>query len=390
MKKSGSVKKKIISQKKYPLFSILVLLGVCVGVGWYVEKKQGGGTSNIGVYPTVYSDRHITQNAKISDPRLRSNFSSDVTKSLSNVVSSVQTNNSTKGATDGERGTWLWTDTLKITPEYRKLIISEAKKNGLNSIYLSIDTYLDIYALPAGAEKEVKQKEFDAVIVDFIREANQNGIAVDAEGGWRNWAEEGNTYKAFAVLDYVIQFNAIHTEQFRGMQYDVEPYMLSDFEKNKKKILINFLNLANAVVVKMGGNNMELSFVIPEFYDGMGDKTPQFFYGYRYNYTVDHLLRILDKRTNSKIIVMSYRNFNDGADGAIEISRDEITRANKYNTKVIIAQELGDIEPANYTFYNTSHSYYKKNIDEIEKTFTSEKSFGGIAAHYINALMELN
>jgi hypothetical protein len=106
-----------------------------------------------------------------------------------------------------ENGTWLWTPVREITPEYEAKIIEGAKKNGIKNIYLSVDSYLDIYSMQNGAEKEKEQKLFDDILKNFISLANKNGIEVDAEAGWRNWAEDGNTYKALVTIHHIIEFN---------------------------------------------------------------------------------------------------------------------------------------------------------------------------------------
>ncbi len=386
------------STKKQKTFNVsYIVLPVLIGVIFISYTYSKHTTSVVGsevqsqiYYPTVYSDTHITKNAITSNSQFEKVYLENNNTLLSNVVSSVNNQNLTIKAVEEEKGTWLWTDTLKITPEYRDRIIQAAQKNGIKNIYLSIDTYLDIFVMPDGPEKDMRKKEFENVLRSFITEANRNDITVDAEAGWRNWAETDNTYKAFAILDFVKDFNSTYEQKFRGVQYDIEPYLLPDFETNKKKILNNFLGLADGVISQMNDTELELSFVITEFYDGVDGRTPRLFYGFRTTYAFDHLIRILDKRPNSKIIVMSYRNFTEGIDGAISISKDEIQRANKYNTKVILAQEFGDIDPAIYTFHNTSRTYYKQYIQTLEDSFDSDKSFGGIALHYINAFMELN
>lgn len=382
--------KKNKKNNKY-YFVILFLLPILFLGFNFSLSNQKSITKNEGnnYYPVQYSDSHITQNAIVSDPKFKNVSYFEKSNLLSNVISSFKKTEIYQSPNKQEKGTWLWTDILKITPEYRDFIISEAKKEGINSIYISIDTYLDIFVMNDGIQKTEKQKQFDGILRDFIKKAKKNGISVDAEAGWRNWAEEGNTYKAFAILDYVEEFNLKYEEKFRGIQYDIEPYMLTDFKEKNKEIMGNFISLVDQINSRVS-NNLELSFVIPEFYDGVDGRTERFLYGLNYDFAFDHMLRILNKRGNNKIIVMAYRNFADGIDGSVSISKDEIERANKYNVKLVLAQEFGEIEPKIYTFFDTSKRYYEKHIDEIEKSFSGEKSFGGIASHYINAFIELD
>ena len=86
---------------------------------------------------------------------------------------------------------------------------------------------------------------------------------------------------------------------------------------------------------------------------------------------------------------MSYRNFTKGIDGSIDISKDEINSANEHKTKIIIAQETGDVEPPYITFHNTNKKYFNRQKTELDKAFMLDKSYGGVAIHYINAFLDL-
>ena len=241
-----------------------------------------------------------------------------------------------------------------------------------------------------GPEKEALLQKFTAVLENFINTAHTNNITVDAEGGWRNWAEPGNFYKAYALMDYVLKYNENHSEKFRGFQFDIEPYLLDSYKNNKESVLKNFLILIHGSAKKLANTNLDFSVVIPDFYDGLSTETPAFYYGGEKGYTLDHLLRVLKSKPGSSLIIMSYRNFSQGYNGTIEISKNEIEEANNSTTRIIIAQETGEVSPDYITFHNTSKSYYLKQLSLIQKAFSNNKSFGGIATHYINSYMELH
>jgi len=354
-----------------------------------VNTKTNNEKREVKVFPKQYSDREITNNAKISDSRFKDNSFFDKGNLLSNAISSLAGRGQV--LTDGslENGTWLWTPAKYLTSEYREKIISGSKKNGINVIYLAIDSYLDVFAMSEGAEKEKAKKDFDNKVRSFISEANTQGIKVDAAAGWQNWAEDGHLYKPGAILDYVISFNKESEHKFRGFQYDVEVYLLPEYIKNKNLVLSNFLNLVNETVTKLNNTGLHFSVVIPDFYDDNTRETNVFKYKGKNKYTLDHLLSILERRRGSKIIVMSYRNTSQGEDGSIKISEDEVYTANSYSTKVIIAQETGDFPPSYITFHNTSRQRYDKETTTLKKAFENEPSFGGIATHYINSFLEL-
>jgi hypothetical protein len=389
--------KRVKFVSKHKIILIFILLGF-VFIGFFLFNSHKKIPLTIAsalnkekkiIYPTQYSDSHITENAIISDPKFKNITFFDKEDFLANAISVLQKNKYNQLTEGQENGTWLWTPPLRITPKYRDSIISDAKKNGIKNIYLSIDSYLDIFVMSAGPEKEAKKKDFTKVLEDFVKVAHENNMTVDAEAGWRNWAEEGNEYKAFAVLNYAMQFNKTHTEKLRGFQYDVEPYLLDDYQNKSETILYNYINLVDKTVGFMNKSDLELSVVIPEFYDGTSIDAPKFSYRGKTAYAVDHLLSVLDRRAGSKIILMSYRNFSLGEDGSIDISQDEINLANNYKTKIIVAQETGDVNPPYITFFGTSHKYYDKQLALIQKAFEKDESFGGLATHYVNVFLEL-
>ena len=56
---------------------------------------------------------------------------------------------------------------------------------------------------------------------------------------------------------------------------------------------------------------------------------------------------------------------------------------------MVIAQETGDFPPPYITFYKKSRADYERQLASIEQAFSGERSYGGLATHYINALLEL-
>jgi hypothetical protein len=226
---------------------------------------------------------------------------------------------------------------------------------------------------------------------NFISLADKNGIKVDAEAGWRNWAEDENIYKAFADVSFVSNFNDTHTKKFRGFQYDVEPYLLNSYNKNKTQVLKNFVALIDQTENFLNRSDLHFAVVVPDFYDEKDGLTPKFFYNGTKAGVFTHLLGILDKKLNSSIIVMSYRNFADGNDGSIDLSNNEMQTVSRgdYDTKIIIAQETGEVSPPYVTFHGTSHNYLLMQIEKINLAFASYYNFGGIAIHYANAFLAL-
>jgi len=349
---------------------------------------------------SLYSSRDITPNAQATNPEFESlTFDTNIPKQsifssgMAAVIRTVKSLTTKPATNDGpkEYGSWIWTPTKYLTPEYTESVLSGAKASGIDTIYLSIDSYLDIFVMPKGEEREREKEIFSEKLDYFIERANYYDIAVDAEAGWQNWAEEGNTYKAFAIANFVKNFNETHENKFRGFQYDVEPYMLDYYEENKTAVLKNFVKLIDESERFLSSSSLRFSVVVPDFFDGDDDFTPKFSYNGKRDYVFKHLLNILDRKPDSSIIVMSYRNFADGKDGSIEVSKNEIRTADKgaYKTKIIIAQETSEVPPPYITFHDTPKKYFDWQVARINNEFGSHPNFGGIAIHYINAFLAM-
>jgi hypothetical protein len=353
---------------------------------------------------SLHTNKNITPNAVATNPNFKhiafearppENFS--YLSQVASVIESLKYLAADWFGADEEKifqkecGSWVWTPVLRMTPEYMESILAGAQENRIDAIYVSVDSYLDIFVMKDGAEKRELKEKFSKILEDFIIRANQKGIAVDAEAGWQNWAEEGNEYKAFAIVDFVKNFNAARQNKFRGFQYDVESYLLNSYKKNPAPVLKNFVRLVDLTENFIGTSALRFSVVVPDFYDKKDKTTPRFSYNNKKDFVLGHLFKILDERADSSLIVMSYRNFADGKDGAIEVSENEMRTAkrNARNTKIIIAQETGNVLPPYITFHDTSKKYFSEQIEKINSAFDSRSNFGGIAIHYVNAFLAL-
>lgn len=341
-----------------------------------------------------YSDKNITQNAiaadlrfknlafeKVSEQNVISDQFASVIKALIMFFKKPQA--------PRESGTWAWTPVSLMSNSYIESVVAETKKNEIDVIYLAVDSYLDIFVMPESAYRDSLEKDFSDKLQYFIKTANTSGIEVDAVAGWRNWAEEGHTYKPLAIATFIKKFNSLSEHKFRGLQYDIEPYLLPEYDKEPEKILKNFVTLIDETKEFLKDDELLFSIAIPEFYDEKDQMTPQFYYKGREDYVLKHLLSIMDDKEGSSIILMSYRNFAEGFNGSIEISKNEMKTAKRHSTRMIIAQETGEVLPDYITFYGTSKELLKAEAEKINEAFGSNSNFGGISLHYANSLFVL-
>ncbi len=292
-----------------------------------------------------------------------------------------------------ELGIWVWDSPVKITPAYAEVVISTSKKNGFNAIYITIDDYLPIEQIKNGEGAAQKKSDYMKALYSFITAANASGIAVDVVGGAKDWAEPNNRWKGYALIEFVKQYNERYpTAKIRNLQYDVEPYLLADYDANKASNLKKFIEFIDESARRMQSVPAGFSVVIPHFYDDKQKWTPTFSYKGKDSHTFTQLLRVLAQKDKTTVIIMAYRNFFNDQDGTKEISEPELEEvtAGNYTTKIIIAQETGDVPPAYVTFHDYPKSALFDALNQIQGHFGKYKNFGGVSVHYFDAFLKLD
>ncbi|HVZ76339.1 MAG TPA: hypothetical protein VG934_03685 [Candidatus Paceibacterota bacterium] len=290
-----------------------------------------------------------------------------------------------------EVGIWVWDSPVQMAPGYAARMLAAASQNGFNTIYITVDDYLDIASLPDGAGKTAKTQAYFAALASIVSAANQKSIAIVIEGGAKDWAYPENRWKGYALIDMLAAYNkAYPSAQVRGLQYDVEPYLLPEYEDNKAEVLEQFVEFIDGSVAHFAGTPGTFEIVIPHFYDSEVAWTPSFTYGGTDAYAYTHLLQVLERRPGSEVVVMAYRNFFAGDNGTEQISQAEVKEAsNGYSTRVIVAQETGNVDPSYVTFYGMTKADLLANIQDIYAAFDPYKSFGGVAVHYLEPFLDL-
>lgn len=289
-----------------------------------------------------------------------------------------------------EKGMWVWNFPSQMNTTTGDTQMKTLASYGFNAVYITIDDYLEIAALPEGVTKNTKKAAYFAQLASFIQKANALGIVVDAEGGANNWSMSENRWKGFALIDAMKEYNNLYPNaKVRGFQYDVEPHTLSDYETNKAIRLKEYVEFVDQSMSRALGSNVALSIVIPHFFDDAQAWTPAITYNGTTAHTFNHLLSIMDKKQGSTILLMSYRNFFNGANGTKEISKVEIEKAAGHSTKVIVGQETGNVDPAFITFYSYTKTALFDALALSDSTFGASSGYGGTASHYLDSFLAM-
>jgi hypothetical protein len=281
---------------------------------------------------------------------------------------------------------WFWESPAQMTEQAAITALDAVKAQGINAVYITIDDYLDVIDVPAGSIRDNAIKNYSAKVSKFISLANTRGIVVDAEGGAKDWVNPGKTQYASTLLKYVNDYNKSNSIKFRGMQYDIEPYLLPNYETDKGTVLKSYITLIDNLVQQNKSYGLPISLAVPHFYDSVNQWTPVINHNGKNAYTFTHLLNLLDQAPGSKLMIMAYR---DTATGTIDISKDEINESKGHNTKVIVAQEVGNVDPNYVTFFGKTYSYFKQQVGLINTNFQNQSSYAGTAVNYLEPFLEL-
>ncbi len=304
----------------------------------------------------------------------------------------ISTNTGFDAMTGKEYGVWVWDSPVQMTAAKAEEVINQAAAADFNTVYITIDDYLDIAVLPDGATKTSGKQQYMNALNRIIVKAKALGIEIDVEGGWKDWGDLQNTWKGYALIDFVKEYNQLYPQaKIRGLQYDVEPYLLSTYERNKVGALLPYVAFIDESVKRMKNVDATFTIVIPHFYDSTQRWTPLLTYNEEVAYPFTHLLKILEQKPGSSIIIMAYRNFFTGADGVEGLSVPELKEASNgnYSTKVIIAQETGNVSPDYVTFFGLSKEELYVQLSTIQTSFAKYTNFGGSAVHYLDPYLEL-
>ncbi len=289
-----------------------------------------------------------------------------------------------------ESGVWLWRSPITMSTAEAEEMLSSVQNNNFNALYITIDDYVDIASLPAGSVKNSRTQAYLSSLNRVIVGASARGIAVDVVGGGPDWAISSNRWKGYALIEFVGNYNRQYPQaKIRSLQYDVEPYILSTYESNKASVLRNYVSFIDESMLRMQGVDAAFAIVIPHFYDSAQQWTPQIDYGGQQAYAFTHLLNVMQKKPGSRIIIMSYRDYFYGDNGVEELSVPELVEATQSNVGVIIAQEVGDVEPGYVTFYGQERASFEAAVETIYSEFSQYSSFYGVATHYLDPYLQL-
>ncbi|WP_349408296.1 hypothetical protein [Pseudalkalibacillus sp. SCS-8] len=262
---------------------------------------------------------------------------------------------------------WVWHPTESITTEEaRGDLLSFSKRKKINVIYLYTGEEL--------LKEQTKHYQ------TFIKAASESEIQVYALVGSPEWAKIENHSEATDQLSNVFTYNenSAEDEKFSGIQFDIEPYLLDEWEKEPKRVMNEYVRGLHVWKEEMRSysdvKDFEWMVAIPFWFD---HKEYELTYKDVGKPLAEHIMDIV-----GSVVMMAYRDFAEGSDSIIRHVQHEVDYATEHDYKVIIGVETKELKSEEkVTFFQEGETYMIEQLQVVENHFKGQKGYHGQAIH---------
>ncbi|MFE0555479.1 copper amine oxidase N-terminal domain-containing protein [Paenibacillus sp. NPDC058910] len=251
------------------------------------------------------------------------------------------------------KGTWIWDS--NILKQDQDKIISFARIKGLTDIYLQVDRDID-----------------PAIYEGFIRKAKSEGIQVEALEGRPEWAYRSKQEDIQKFIAWVKAYNAAVGPEasFSGLHFDIEPYALSEWTKDNKKILESWMDNLRLIEKETKGSGLKIAIDVPFWLNTIN--VP----GKDYSMSAWMLEKF------DCLVIMNYRNYALGSNGIVKNAQAILREASTLKKKVVVAVEtLESKEGPRVSFYSMSSEVMEKELQSAHNQLAHYTSYAGFAIH---------
>lgn len=230
---------------------------------------------------------------------------------------------------------------------------------------------------------------------DFVSWAHDNGYQVQAciaGGTTPPYMGALAPYHEYAVreIEKVINYNiaAAPGERFDGVNVDIEPYILPEFNAEKPSVQLQYLDVLQKMIDRRNAAGIDLPFgpAIPRWFDS-SEGAKEITWNGETKWLSEHVQDLSDY-----ISIMDYRDVADGSVGIIAQAQGELSYANAIGkpNSVVIGVETLDIansgDPETITFREEGRAYMEAELDKVYAAFQADPAFAGIAMHHYDSI----
>ncbi|WP_240126937.1 hypothetical protein [Thermomonas alba] len=273
------------------------------------------------------------------------------------------------------RAVWVWeSDSYAMldSPAVAEEALDFLARKRIGALYLYADAY-------RGRNLLAQQPERYHV---FIRAAHARGMQVYALlGSWYLHTERyvlpRQQHKAVAMLRRVLDYNAAAPDgaRFDGVNYDIEPHLLDEWEDAARvRLLRGFLDMTAAMMEarRKSGQALPVGPAMPFWWDGIalewrGARKP----------VSEHVIDLTDY-----VALMDYRNFAQGRDSILAHAESEMAYADRVGKRVVIGLEFNPGEPAKLSFHGMTEAAFEAEAGKVEAAYRTRPAFAGFVFHH--------
>lgn len=215
----------------------------------------------------------------------------------------------------------------------------------------------------------------------LIRRMHGSGMRVYAllGSGYLNterYVLPGYRAEALAMFQRVLDYNAAAApdERFDGINLDIEPHILDEWDTQKMALLHTFIELSAAFMDLKARAKQDLLVgpAIPFWWDNI----PIEWRG-RKRALSEHVQDLYDY-----VALMDYRDHAEGSDGIISHGIDELRYAHKTGKQVLIGIETTPNDIRKVSFNHLKEADMERELALTEKNFGLSPAFGGFVLHH--------
>jgi hypothetical protein len=291
----------------------------------------------------------------------------------------------------GLAAAYEWRDAGQLSRHEARERLRFLQRRGFETVYLDLGVYLDVADQPASPERRARLRELRRHLRHYVADASRLGLAVHAVGGGPTWTQEPLRYLGSKLVEAVADYNAdvAPWERLDGVQLDIEPYALPDFFDDEQHSLLAYLETLRSIVGtwRRVGRRPELGFAVPFWFDGRGGSPGPVPFRGATKPAIHHVIDLLRDHRRAYLVVMSYRNVADGADGSIAHARDEFAYARSVGAAcgLVVGQQFGDVQPPEVTFHGLDRGDFERAAARIVEAFGRSPRFRGLAVDDLDA-----
>ncbi|MBY0600464.1 hypothetical protein [Bacillus bingmayongensis] len=296
---------------------------------------------------------------------------------LCGLMSASPTLAKTPSGKDKAMYVWNAEDVIN-TADGRTHLINFALQKGINVIYVMTGNYL--------VTNPYKYEMLNL-------EAGKQSIKVYALDGEPSWGE--NPGVALSRMQNIYDYNNRVTsdKKFDGIQFDIEPYLLTQWKDTiaRGNIIKNYLNLIKNLNEKANLQTPKIPFAvaIPFWWDGTDYA----------NITYDGISKKLAYHVidavGEGVVIMAYRDVADplGNNSIVGVSKDEVNYAQSVGKHCIIAIETKPLTETYTTFFGETETKMNTELATVDSYYANtlhyRLGYNGEAIHDYKYFQEM-